>query len=702
MKKSDLVICLISLITTLSALLMMNYLNNTNYNTSLSDINIMNTNYKDSRDYILDNYYIFNYEEKEDKLKEVFNSAAVTPRLKYRASLISHLGEEEIVINGINIKNDEHVFNILKDNTLENFDPDNSIVISKSIASILDVNTNDTIILKLITKTGHYNAEEYTIIEISDKLNYNYALIDINNLNNFAGLENAATEIYVKSRIKKEENLKKYSGKIKEILGDDFDLYSKKDILGNDYDINKDNDKFNIYVLLTYLFALFAVFIFINSYTVYDYKKSLKNQILFSLIGFTVSFLIYIWVIKFYYQKDIIFSYTYPAILIINLISAISANIKYSILEKLFIKKEENYKKKNILISAGIGFTYIIAFILLYSAFLGFTENNSDDDIKNENIIRIVKNNTSENTFLFNGSIDSPDALSNKNIINKIFKDINHFDKYADIERVISFPVGVVIRTGSIGSRVYTYENNILENGVSVSNIIKEGEIFESNKREIIIGKDLADYLNLKIGDALSLIAKASRGWLETGYFYVSGIYDLKEKNYDIIGDISAMNSFIYLKEGNKSPYNESIIVFSDNDNIYSYLSNNDLIDEYNLKIVSADKEYYTKHGTSIKNIIFIIVIAFTLSMICSSVLSIFYRRLSQFIDPWKRWLLINTSYAISLLISVIISSIIIFIFLPFSFKFLAFTISILLLSFLLSVLISNNKVNNAEEDEGE
>ena len=174
MKKINILICLISIVITFTALFSVSYLSKNDSDTSLSNINIMNSTYKESRDYILDDYYIFDYSNKEQKLREIFKSTPIASRLKYRASLISHLGEEEIVINGIDIKNDDEVFGILNNRTLENFNPDNSIIISKSIASVLDVNTNDTIILKLITKTGHYNAEEYTIIEVSEKLDYNY------------------------------------------------------------------------------------------------------------------------------------------------------------------------------------------------------------------------------------------------------------------------------------------------------------------------------------------------------------------------------------------------------------------------------------------------------------------------------------------------------------------------------------------------
>ncbi|WP_304354394.1 hypothetical protein [Brachyspira innocens] len=682
MIKSNILTLIVSIIITLTAFLTINYSINKDTDTSLSYINIMNTNYKNSRDYALDEYYIYDYKDKVNKLKEVFKSSPITARLKYRASLISYIGEEEIVINGIDIKNDNEVFDILKNETAENFDSNNSIIISKSIASVLDVNTNDTVILKLITKTGHYNAEEYTVIEISEKLDYDYALIDIDNLNNFIGMENTATEVYVKKNI---SDLSNYDNDIKTIFGDDFYIYSKSDILGENYNINEDNKIINIYILLVYLFVLFSVFLFINSYTVRTYKILLKSKVLFSFIGFIISFIIYFIIVKLYYKTDFIFNYIYACMLAVNILSVLSANLKYSILENLFIIKEENYNKnKNLLIVIGLSFTYALAFILLYLSFLSFT-NDISNNKKLESIVRIVKDNTSENTFLFKGSVDD-------NIYNMLYREIESYDRYAEIERAINFPVGVVIRTGSIASRVYTYEKNILESGLSISNIIIEGEVFESPKREIIIGKDLAKYLNLKIGDALSLIAKASRGWLETGYFYVSGIYDLKDRNYDIIGDITAMNSFIYLKEGDKSPYNESIIVFSDNENIYYLLAKSDFVNSNNLRAVSANEEYYTEHSILDKNVIilFIISLAFTLSLLSSSILSIFNRRLSKFIMGWYKKVLLNILYLVSLLSSIIVSVLIIFILIPFSFKFLLFSISIVVLSFLLSILVSN------------
>ena len=343
-------------------------------------------------------------------------------------------------------------------------------------------------------------------------------------------------------------------------------------------------------------------------------------------------------------------------------------------------------RNKNILMMCGIVFTYVVITLVLYSSFFGFINKEANND-NVENIVRIVKNNTSENTFLFNGSLSS----SNDNLINILYKDIESYDQYADVERVLTFPVGVVIRTGSIGSRVYTYEKNILENGMVVSNIIVEGEMFETPKKEILIGKDLAAYLNIKVGDALSLIAKASRGWLETSYFYVSGIYDFKDKNYDIIGDITSMSNFIYLKEGDKSPYNESILVFSDNKDIYSYLNNSSFVENYNLNIINFNEEYYTNYNYSLKNIIFvfIVILALSLALLISSLLSIFYRRLLKFSHISDRKL-VNSSFIICLLSSIIISAILIIIFWPFIFSFLLFVMIIVALSSVLSVLITN------------
>lgn len=389
-------------------------------------ITIMNTNYILVRDIAPPIYFIENCSEKIEALKKIFKEKPITARLKYKASLISHLGEEEIIINGIIPKNDKEVFNIMNNETIEKIKDKNFIIINSKTALALDINIGDNIILKLITKDGYYNAEEFIILDIAKNLDYNFALIDINKLNNLVNLNNLASEIYIKDTKFKES----YNDIITKIFGEDLKIYSMS-----------------------------------------DFKQKIKTK------------------------------------------------------EKI-------------------------------------------------NIIKISKKNISENTFLFEGGIKN---------IDEIINEIKLLDKESEIKNIINFPVGIVTKTGSAQSRVY----NTLQDLSDISNFIIEGKIYENNKNQIIVGKDLANYLKLKSGDTVSLIARGSRGWLETAYFTISGIYEFKNKNFDIYADTKTISNFIYLKSGNKSPYNESLLIFSEK-SIYSDLMKNEILKD--MDIIKFDK----------------------------------------------------------------------------------------------------------------
>ena len=413
----------IALIISIIALLIfknINLLSKENY------ITIMNTNYILVRDIAPPLYFIENCSEKIEALKKIFKEKPITARLKYKASLISHLGEEEIIINGIIPKNDKEVFNIINNEMVEKIKEKNFIIINSKTALALDINIGDNIILKLITKDGYYNAEEFIILDIAKNLDYNFALIDINKLNNLVNLNNLASEIYIKDTKFKES----YNDIITKIFGEDLKIYSMS-----------------------------------------DFKQKIKTK------------------------------------------------------EKI-------------------------------------------------NIIKISKKNISENTFLFEGGIK---------YIDEIVNEIQLLDKESKIKNIINFPVGIVTKTGSAQSRVY----NTLQDLSDISNFIIEGKIYENNKNQIIVGKDLANYLKLKIGDAVSLIARGSRGWLETAYFTISGIYEFKNKNFDIYADTKTISNFIYLKSGNKSPYNESLLIFSEK-SIYSDLMKNEILKD--MDIIKFDK----------------------------------------------------------------------------------------------------------------
>ncbi|WP_288680679.1 hypothetical protein [uncultured Brachyspira sp.] len=399
---------------------------NINLSSKANYITIMNTNYILVRDIAPPLYFIENCSEKIEALKKIFKEKPITARLKYKASLISHLGEEEIIINGIIPKNDKEVFNIINNEAIEKIKDKNFIIINSKTALALDINIGDNIILKLITKDGYYNAEEFIILDIAKNLDYNFALIDINKLNNLVNLNNLASEIYIKDTKFKES----YNDIITKIFGEDLKIYSMS-----------------------------------------DFKQKIKTK------------------------------------------------------EKI-------------------------------------------------NIIKISKKNISENTFLFEGGIKN---------IDEIINEIKLLDKESEIKNIINFPVGIVTKTGSAQSRVY----NTLQDLSDISNFIIEGKIYENNKNQIIVGKDLANYLKLKIGDAVSLIARGSRGWLETAYFTISGIYEFKNKNFDIYADTKTISNFIYLKSGNKSPYNESLLIFSEK-SIYSDLMKNEILKD--MDIIKFDK----------------------------------------------------------------------------------------------------------------
>lgn len=413
----------IALIISIIALLIFK---NINLSSKANYITIMNTNYILVRDIAPPLYFIENCSEKIEALKKIFKEKPITARLKYKASLISHLGEEEIIINGIIPKNDKEVFNIINNETMEKIKDGNFIIINSKTALALDINIGDNIILKLITKDGYYNAEEFIILDIAKNLDYNFALIDINKLNNLVNLNNLASEIYIKDTKFKES----YNDIITKIFGEDLKIYSMS-----------------------------------------DFKQKIKTK------------------------------------------------------EKI-------------------------------------------------NIIKISKKNISENTFLFEGGIKN---------IDEIINEIKLLDKESEIKNIINFPVGIVTKTGSAQSRVY----NTLQDLSDISNFIIEGKIYENNKNQIIVGKDLANYLKLKIGDAVSLIARGSRGWLETAYFTISGIYEFKNKNFDIYADTKTISNFIYLKSGNKSPYNESLLIFSEK-SIYSDLMKNEILKD--MDIIKFDK----------------------------------------------------------------------------------------------------------------
>ena len=578
-------------------------------------ISIMSTNYMAVRDEAPPEYFIDNYKQKKDNLLKVFDKKDVSALLKYKALIISYLGEEEIILNGVEENN---IFGI------NIYEKNNGVIISEKTSKNLNIEIGDSVILKLITKDGHYNAEEYEVLSISDTLNYNYALVDIDNLNNFVKLNDCASEVYVKNN-SLDDNI------VKQIFGDDFNYYSLNE------KTNKSNN--NLYFILAYFFILFFSFIFVNN-------NNLFFSIIFSIIGFILSLLAYFIIMKYVLSTNFYFDNIYLIILLVNIVSVLSAKLKVFSIKKMFL---ESVKFSNLLILFGFIVVYIFAFVVSYDYLLEIVKKRTSS---NNNVYNIAKKNTSDNIFLLNGSIGDINIINN------------------DVSRVISFPVGVVIRTGSIQSKVYAYDN------LNIKYNIMSGEMFEGENKEIVIGKHLARYLNLKVEDSVSLIAKNSRGILDTMYFKVVGIYDID--NYNIYANLKTMYDFLHLRGGDKSPYNEKIIIQS-KDNIYPYLNKK-------LKDNNLDELYIEGYNNNIKifSFIFMGLFLISVSLFNSFLLSVFCKASNiNKNDSIKK-------YAISFIISIILSLILILVLYDIVFNFIIFLVIIFILSFALTIISSN------------
>lgn len=517
------------------------YFYNISYNkTNISYINIINKNYIDLRDETPPLYFIYNNKEKINILENIFEKDKITSRLKYKATLISHTAEEEIIVNGIYPKNDKYVFAIINNDEVNEMNMyDNSIIISDSTAKALGVDIGDNIILKIVDKNGYYNANEYRIISINNRLEYDYALVNIDNLQKLLNLENVSSEIYIKSK-------KFYKSKlIEEQLNDDeLEVYTSDYFYNNEYKNNKVIKDFRLYILIIYFLALLSIYFYLVS------NYSILNISLYSFISFIITFTIYLLL----YGFDSLLDITYLIMFIINFISIFISFIFYKIFNLI--------SKKKIVLYSFMIISYIL---ILYFAYSIYSKNNI-------NTIKIVKLNSSDNTFLFNGIISNKEYIKS-NINNSV------------VNTSINFPALIVIRTGNTYSRIYSYENNTLENGNSILSNIIDGDIFDNSKREIVIGKNLAEYLNIKVNDVVSILARSSRGWLDTLYFTVSGIFDIEDKNFAIISSLDTMYNFLYIKDGISSPYNESLIINNANKTLYKNIVNL-LIDSEDLKVI--------------------------------------------------------------------------------------------------------------------
>lgn len=334
----------------------------------------------------------------------------------------------------------------------------------------------------------------------------------------------------------------------------------------------------------------------------------------------------------------------------------------------------------------NILFTVISIFLFLSSAKIWYNFNNKKFNL-NYNTMKIFKKKSMDNIFLFDGSIGNVSIISDE--ISNMYK---AYDVRL-IEPVVSFPVGVVLRTASAQSRVYAYQDSVLEDGSFFSNSIIAGEMFAPYSNRIVIGVDLAEAIGVAEGDVVSLLARASRGWLETGYFTISGIYDLGKSNYDIYTDMHSASNFIYLRNGRKSPYLENIIVFFETNvsKAVDLFKNSKIADINDLSAVyikNEDAGFIPYHIEKAGLISFLIILTISMSCIVCAFENMQFQKMA---NSYEDKLLLKSTNIFQIIIfsllGIVISLYIIY-FMEYNIRIIFYSLCTVIVSFIISILM--------------
>ena len=124
-----------------------------------------------------------------------------------------------------------------------------------------------------------------------------------------------------------------------------------------------------------------------------------------------------------------------------------------------------------------------------------------------------------------------------KNVDNSFKIDPDTYDKIKNTDGVSD--ILMRIQTGALSSNnnlsKYVYITGVqLENENKLSDWSKrliDGKLFDKNSNSIIIGKGVAKYYNLKVGDSLIFIGQGYHGMQAVGEYPVEGIIDMKNPN---------------------------------------------------------------------------------------------------------------------------------------------------------------------------
>ena len=133
--------------------------------------------------------------------------------------------------------------------------------------------------------------------------------------------------------------------------------------------------------------------------------------------------------------------------------------------------------------------------------------------------------------------VHSKGYWDDKNINNSFKIDPYTYNKIEDTEGVSN--ILKRIQTGALSSNndlsKFVYITGVqLENENKLTDWSKrliDGELFEKNSTSIIVGKGVAKYYSLKVGDSLVFIGQGYHGMQAVGVYPVDGIIDMKNQS---------------------------------------------------------------------------------------------------------------------------------------------------------------------------
>ncbi len=136
-------------------------------------------------------------------------------------------------------------------------------------------------------------------------------------------------------------------------------------------------------------------------------------------------------------------------------------------------------------------------------------------------------------------------------------------------KRVVAFGL-LTSPSGSAGCALTGVEYDKEANITNISQRVIEGSYLTGKSKEIVIGKKMAEKLDVKIGSKVVMVSNSYEGVVENRLFRISGIYKSTNSNHD------KLYIYVNLKDAQEmlalgNNINEIAIVTDDTEKVYNY-----------------------------------------------------------------------------------------------------------------------------------